>query len=219
MDKDRLIEALRETGISQSELARKAGVTQGAINQIVNGRTSRSKFAPEIANALGVPLPWLLGIADRDGNIDQARLASTPAVEEPDYVQLVELDIGFGMGGGTFVSEHVEHNPRIFDPTWITEITRSPASMLFIARGLGDSMMPTLLDNDTLIVDRGQRTITQQDRIWAVTYGELGMIKRVRRMPSGQYMLMSDNPAISPIEAAPDEIHVVGRIVWIGRKA
>jgi phage repressor protein C with HTH and peptisase S24 domain len=29
---------------------------------------------------------------------------------------------------------------------------------------------------------------------------------------------MSDNTAVSPIEAAEDEIHVVGRVIWIGRK-
>ena len=132
---------------------------------------------------------------------------------------MIELDIGYGMGGGTFLTEFGDHQPRVFDLTWLSEITRSPPEMLFIARGLGDSMMPTLLDNDTLIVDRAQRTITQQDRIWAVSYGELGMIKRVRRLPSGQYLLMSDNPSIGPIEATPDEVHVVGRIVWIGRKA
>jgi phage repressor protein C with HTH and peptisase S24 domain len=44
------------------------------------------------------------------------------------------------------------------------------------------------------------------------------MIKRVRRLPSGQFQLNSDNPAVSAIEATDDELFVVGRVVWIGRR-
>lgn len=211
MKRNRMMEAMYKREMTQSELARRAGVTQGAINQIVTGKTAKSKYAPEIARALGVSVDWLMG-----NDVPSGIRGSVPDV---DFVQLTEVDVGYGMGGGTFIEEYGEQTPRVFDPTWLREITKTPPEMLFIARGIGDSMMPTLLDNDTLIVDRGQRTITQQDRIWALTYGELGMIKRVRRLPSGQFQLMSDNPSISSIEALADEINVVGRIVWIGRKA
>src|SRR3546814_6315379 len=37
-----------------------------------------------------------------------------------------------------------------------------------------------------------QKDIGQQDRIWALAYGDLGMIKRVRRLPGGTYRLRSD---------------------------
>jgi len=204
------MEALYKREISQSELARRLGITQGAIAQILSGRTAKSKYAPEIARALGVSLDWLNG--------EDVPSGIRGNVVDVDFVQLTELDVGYGMGGGTFIDEHMEHQSRVFDPAWIRAITRSPPELLFVARGIGDSMMPTLLDNDTLLVDRGQRKITQQDRIWALTYGELGMVKRVRRQPSGQFLLMSDNQAIPPIEAAADEINVVGRIVWIGRR-
>ena len=211
VDLPRLADAMKAASLSQSDLARAAGVTQGAINQLVTGRSRTSRFLPAIARALGVSVDWLEGEDVRSGQ----RLRS----QEVDFVQLAEVDIGFGMGGGTFLEDHaVEAIDRVFDPTWLQAITRSAPEMLFIARGIGDSMMPTLLDSDTLIVDRGQRTITQQDRIWALTYGELGVIKRVRRLPSGAHLLMSDNQTVPPIEATADEVHVVGRIAWIGRK-
>lgn len=44
------------------------------------------------------------------------------------------------------------------------------------------------------------------------------MIKRVRRTPQGSYLLMSDNPTISPIEAVDGELAVLGRVIWIGRR-
>jgi hypothetical protein len=77
-------------------------------------------------------------------------------------------------------------------------------------------MMPTILDDDDVLVNRADRGIRQQDRIWALGYGELGMIKRVRRLPSGLFQLNSDNPAVTPIEATEDELFVVGRVIWIG---
>lgn len=210
MDKNRLLEAMYKRGLSQSDLARAIGVTQGTINQLISGRTAKTRYAGEIARALQVSVDWLNG--------HDAPSGLQVKMPDVDFVQLTELDIGYGMGGGTFIEECGEHSPRVFDPSWIRDVTRSPPEMLFLARGLGDSMSPTLLDNDIVIVDRGQRTLTQQDRIWAVTYGELGMIKRVRRRPDGTVLLMSDNTTVPPIEASAGEVNIVGRIVWVGRK-
>lgn len=209
---ERLIEAMRARGISQSELARRTKLTQGAIYQIITGATKKSAWLPDIARELGVPLDWLQGSA--------ADETATEHEQRTDTAEIIELDIGYGMGGGTFIEEqNAEQVRRAFDLGWLRDVTRSPPQMLFLARGIGDSMMTTLLDNDTLMFDRGFRAINQQDRIWALTYGELGMVKRVRRRPDGVHLLMSDNPAISPIEAVDGEFNVVGRLIWIGRKA
>lgn len=58
---ERLQEALDAKGWSQGKLARAVGVTQGAISQILLGKTHRSKFLPEIAEELGVSMRWLAG--------------------------------------------------------------------------------------------------------------------------------------------------------------
>ena len=58
---ERLQEALDVKGWSQGRLARSIGVTQGAISQILVGKTLRSKFLPEMAEALGVSMRWLAG--------------------------------------------------------------------------------------------------------------------------------------------------------------
>ena len=58
---DRLQEALDTAGWSQGRLARTIGVTQGAISQILLGKTRRSKFLPDIADVLGVSVRWLTG--------------------------------------------------------------------------------------------------------------------------------------------------------------
>jgi phage repressor protein C with HTH and peptisase S24 domain len=55
---------MKEMGMTQAELADKIGVTQGAISQMINGGTSRTRFLPMIAEALAVNFAWLSGSSD-----------------------------------------------------------------------------------------------------------------------------------------------------------
>lgn len=71
---DRLEQAMEAKGYSQSSLAREIGATQGAIQQIISGRTKTSRLLPEIADALGVSVQWLKGKSD-----DMAGAAPAPA--------------------------------------------------------------------------------------------------------------------------------------------
>lgn len=129
-----------------------------------------------------------------------------------------EIDIAFALGGGSFVDGPVKEAMVPFRKDWLDRITRYGPADVFLTRGDGDSMMPTILDDDDVLVNRADRAINRQDRIWALIYGDLATIKRVRRTPTGRFMLMSDNAAISPIEATEEELRIVGRVVWIGRR-
>lgn len=129
-----------------------------------------------------------------------------------------KLDLDFALGGGAFVDGDVGTTLVPFRSDWLDRLARYLPADLFLTRGDGDSMMPTILDEDDVIVNRADNVITKQDRIWALGYGHLATIKRVRRMADGRFLLMSDNPNVSPIEAVEGELHVVGRVVWIGRR-
>jgi len=37
-------------------------------------------------------------------------------------------------------------------------------------------------------------------------------------LPSGAYRILSDNPSVPPIDAFDEEMQVVGRVIWIGRR-
>lgn len=211
--------AMAAKNMSQSALARDINVSQGAIAQILSGDTKRTKALPEIATALGVSVRWLLGEAD-DPSPDAVALPTREILaQEFNLTPIRQVDIGYAMGGGTFIEDNPDTLWRHFDTDWIRTLTRSSPDLLFIANGIGDSMIPTLMDNDTLLFDRGQNAINQQDRIWAFAYGELGMVKRIRRQPNGNFLVISDNPAVADFEAADDEMFVIGRLIWIGRRA
>lgn len=212
-------DAMRAKAMSQSELARRIGVVQGTIAQILSGDTARSKYLAEIADELGVSVRWLRGDSDDPSPAGALSQTRAVAVEELGLTPIKQIGLGYALGGGSFIDDHLETKIRHFDTEWLESLTRSGPNLLFLANGIGDSMVPTLLDNDTLLIDRGQNRIDQQDRLWAIAYGELGMVKRIRRLPSGRYLIISDNPAVADFEADAEDMFVIGRLIWIGRRS
>lgn len=47
-------------GLSQEDLARKAGTTQQAIQQAEKGRARQPRYLPALAQALDIPLEWMM---------------------------------------------------------------------------------------------------------------------------------------------------------------
>jgi phage repressor protein C with HTH and peptisase S24 domain len=47
-----------------------------------------------------------------------------------------------------------------------------------------------------------------------VRVGEALMVKRLDTARPGRIALLSDNPAYRPVELAPDQLEVIGRVVW-----
>lgn len=56
------------------------------------------------------------------------------------------------------------------------------------------------------------------DRIWVLTWGGMGMVKRLRGRPDGGLTLISDNPSVPDEIPYDGEAHVIGRVVAIVRK-
>lgn len=215
---DRLQEAMSDAGLDQPALARKVGCTQGAISQILLGNTQRSRYLPDIADKLGVSLQWLKG--DSDNRDPAAPPAPTKAdvAAHFDLALVPQLDLGYSMGGGSVFESYEQTGFVPFKRGWLRALAAGSFDQLFVARGEGDSMLPTIMDGDVVLIDTAQGEVRKQDRIWAVAYGDLGMIKRVRRLPDGSFSLMSDNPAVSAVNAVQEEMRVIGRVVWIGRR-
>jgi phage repressor protein C with HTH and peptisase S24 domain len=202
-------------------LARKAGIPSSTFYDNLNkGVISKTDVAVKVAAALGVSVDWLLtGRGGASNGSDHAVVMHDAALAERLGLKLIpEVEITYSLGGGAIAEDYPDSRMVPFRQDWLDRLTRGFKADVFLARGVGDSMMPTILDDDDVLVNRADNVIRQQDRIWALGYGELGMIKRVRRLPNGQFQLNSDNAAVSPIEAAEDEVFFVGRVIWIGRR-
>jgi phage repressor protein C with HTH and peptisase S24 domain len=137
---------------------------------------------------------------------------------EHGLVFLEEIDLPLGMGA-SFLDGHPEVLGVVpFKADWLHGLHEGPLDRLKVTRGRGDSMQPTIMDGDIVLVDTAHRRIDDQDRIWAVAYGDLGMIRRIRVTPRGTWLLMPDNSVVRPDEVGDGEVHVIGRVIWIGRR-
>ncbi len=144
-------------------------------------------------------------------------LPSAEAIaEQLDLVPLEEVDLDYGLGaayGDTPVSVQVHRMPRLL----MEAMSESPSTSLFVTRGVGDSMQPVINHGDLVIIDRSQRTIGRDDQIWALAISGMHTIKRVR-IRGNEVRLLSPNPDVGNDVATADEVHVIGKVVFVGRR-
>lgn len=212
---DRLAAALQRKGMSQSALARTAGVSATTINKLARGVSHNSAHIYAIARALDVSPAYLVGETEDYGDASTVPAALPP--RDPDSVELVELDLAFGMGA-TFLDVPVNAKKAQFSRRWLRNFTNAPPDKLFFAHGTGDSMMPTINDRDMLLIDASDLSIRMADQMWAISYCGLGMIKRLRYGKDGGVRIMSDNPSVREDTAYDGELHLIGRVVAIIRR-
>lgn len=213
---ERIAERLEATSLSQSELARRVGVSQQTIHKLISGASRSSSQLHRIARELGTTAEYLSG--ETDDASKGALPAPTPAAiaEQLDLVGIQQIDLAYGLGQ-TFTDGHVEIDVLQFPRLWVETITSSPPSYLTWARARGDSMRPTICDGDLVLLDRSQRKVMEPDALWAFTVGDLGAIKRLR--PKGdRMMILSDNKKVPNDEEPIDEVNIVARVVFIGRR-
>lgn len=211
-----------ELGISGAELARRVGLKQPTISALMSGKSRSSSHLHLIARALETTVEYLLGETDDPSPAAEVKDRQLgyrgPPVEASPTVELQEIDLAYGMGG-TFLDDiPVKAETMRFTRDWLRNFTNSPPEHLFFARGAGDSMAPTILDSDMVLVDRSQDTPRMGDQIWAIAFGGVGMIKRLRPHPDGTVRILSDNPQVPDDRAADGEMFIIGRVVAVVRK-
>ncbi|MFN3644795.1 MAG: helix-turn-helix domain-containing protein [Gemmobacter sp.] len=84
--RQRLARAVEDARMSQSALARAAGVDRSTISQLLSGSSTRlpnAQVAAECAQALGVSADWLLGLTDRRERTAELLAASITMTEAP----------------------------------------------------------------------------------------------------------------------------------------
>lgn len=146
-----------------------------------------------------------------------------PADQDTDDVEIDFIDLAYGMGG-TFLDVHeseIERERMKFSRAWLRKFTHSSPRLVFASEGSGDSMMPTIHDRDIVVIDRGVRDPADVtgERIWAIVFAGVGMLKRLRPLPDGSVRIMSDNQAIRDEVATDGDLHIVGRVVAIVKRA
>lgn len=206
--KSELLAKVEGAAASRADIARVLKVAPARITELYKGERDLSfDEARKLIRHYNLEAE-----AAHAGATDFAELAA-----ENGIAMVEEVDLALGLGAGYL--DYTESKGFVpFRSDWLQGLFRGKLESLKVTRGKGDSMRPTILDGDIILIDLSQRAIDEQDVLWAVAYGELGMVKRVRQTSRSSYLLMADNPVVPPIEAVDGEMQVVGRVVWIGRR-
>lgn len=200
-----IFETLDRLQLKQRDLARALGIEENKISKARAGE--RQLKVGEVLRAK----KWL------ENRIQQPDSEPTSMAGGGEIVEITQIDLSLAMGSGTEVDSYIEETAVQFDLGYIRSFTKSPPSALRLARGVGESMQPTLLSNDMVWIDTSQRSLNQHDRIWAVSIFGAAAIKRLRRVSESEILVMSDNPLVPDQQVDAQDVAIAGRVIRFAR--
>jgi phage repressor protein C with HTH and peptisase S24 domain len=206
----RLLALSEERGVSLSSLSALLGRNASYLQQFVrkgsprkleeNDRRTLAAFFGVDESELGAPEEKSLAIAQGSGSARRG-----------DWVEVPRLPLGASAGPGAFALEEQPVDAFRFSTRWLRSQGFDPAMLSAIAVA-GDSMEPLLRDGDEILVDRTPRPL--RDGIHVIRVGDALMVKRLQSGLPGLLVLESENPAYRSIELPPEDVAVIGRVVW-----
>lgn len=195
-----------------SVIAKRAGVDPGTLQKKLNGQ-DHNRLSQRTLEKLQAAYPSYPGWTRGGEWMDP----KTKDAQGSDIVELEQVDLRYGMGGG-YADGPVQIERRAFSREWLRSITSTATRHLVWAIGDGDSMEPTIRAGEIVLIDKTPETSGLNDRIWALTNGDISMIKRVRLQREGMVELLSDNRTVPPETHQRDDITFVGRVIAVVRK-
>ena len=139
-----------------------------------------------------------------------------PDFHAEDFVFIRRVDGRISAGNG-IIPDDTADVQCAFRRDWIKRKGGSPSRMSLISVS-GDSMEPTLLSGDLVLVDHSRITVAPQGGIYAISLDQGIMIKRLQLLfPQNKVRILSDNQHYEPIDADPDHVKINGKVIWFGR--
>lgn len=220
-----------KAGLTLEQLSERSGVDVGTISALENRDSSRSKFASPIARGLGMTVEML---EDESQDLDVRALLAAPVSycqlpvgvpalhkEQPPtgYVRLQHLSPKPSMGHGAVLTEpvHVVQHLDVLESWVMQKVGSTDYQRIKILTGCGQSMQPTIQDQDLVFVDTEQRFIDMPGIYVLDVCGRL-LLKRALILSTGTLVLKSDNTTEFPDEEhidlniAGDTVNIAGRV-------
>lgn len=208
---ERLKLAREAAGLTQPELANKAGVSQGTIGNIEAGLRKRPRDLLSIAAALGVAPEWL---ETGKGLMHLHQSREVNLENNPDYPSIRRVRFKLSAGATGFAVDYQDDagSPLAFRRDWYERRGFKPHQLLATSV-INGSMEPGLYDGDTVIVNTAQ-TEPKDGVVFAVNYEGEMVVKRLVR-DDGQWWLSSDNPDQRryPRKICHEGVKLIGEIV------
>ncbi len=227
MDKigERLRNARESLGYAQKSMAEAVGSKLRSWQDYEAGNKTPGSQVIAGLSALGVDANWVLtGRGEMMQRSVQTVLEATAntMLDADTYAMVPFYDVQASAGHGALVGAVEVKDWLVFRRDWLERELHASESDLYLIEVDGESMEPTLRPGDTILVDhRSQGQITR-DGIYVLRMDGTLLVKRLQRLPGRLVRVSSDNPAYQPFELSldndTDDLAIVGRVVWTGRR-
>ena len=152
---------------------------------------------------------------------DTTGLAESSAAyhQMQDYTLVDCYQVFASAGFGATVSDELKTEPMAFRTDWLKKEGLAP-ERLAVIRAKGDSMEPTISNNDIILVNLCNGDALR-DGLYVLRIGDSLLVKRLQFDPFGGFKIISDNPGYETQVVTKDQrpdVHIVGRVAWAGKK-
>jgi phage repressor protein C with HTH and peptisase S24 domain len=202
-------------------LAKEAGLTPTTVLRPYNA-TATTRLSQPTRDKLRSKFPefpgWRNEHSDHFGMMGER---PDPNERPEELVYIREVDIRLAMGDGQVIEDYPATQLVPFNLNFVRTFSSSPIERLLIMTGHGDSMEPTFLRSDLLMIDTSDREPKVGDQFWAFHYAGLGYVKRIRTVREdgrNRYELISDNKEVPNQTAEIEDVYIIGKVVWVGRR-
>lgn len=197
---------LQEKNKTQEWLCQQTGlVVQSMRNRIYMNRFPSLEETIKILSAFDMTVEEFYGIENKHktSDVDNYHLRTIPVSDQV-----------FSAGRGQYVPDYEEIKEYIAVPK---ELSDYPGE-LAACRVRGDSMEPTLYDDDIIICDNRCYDGNLVDGIYILLLNGQGFVKRLQRTANG-VKLISDNKRYDPIFVGEgDVLNILGRVRFVIHK-
>jgi len=224
------LKELRQIGnLSQEEMAKILEITLQTYNRYEKGhRIPDAEILNRLVQSFGVNLNWLItgegemfihkDTSPPQENAKEVLSLSNSEYIGEDYILIPMVDGAISAGNGLAPIEYSEIEIKLaFRKDWLQR--KGDYRKMSLIRVEGDSMEPTLFSGDIVLVDGNKSYVDLNGGIYAIYVNDAIMIKRIQLLFNEKKLkIISDNSKYEPIVVSPDDIHVIGKIIWIGRE-
>jgi phage repressor protein C with HTH and peptisase S24 domain/DNA-binding XRE family transcriptional regulator len=220
---------ITEHDLSNVKLSRILGLSTSSIDSYRRGiKTPKFNTLAFIQNTYKISLDWIVdGLASQF--TDDRRAEPFPG----DKVQCAESDIRSDKGvvlpgefvfipqmagtirNGGLAPDDTTEMRIAFRRDWIAR--KGYPQNMSIIKIQGDSMEPTLLSGDLVLVDHS-KDATTRGGLFAITIDQEILIKRIQPLRGSKLLVISDNEKYTTLEIAAENIHINGKVIWFARE-
>ena len=208
--------------LSQERFAKSLGIHKNTLVRYEKGeRLPDSRFLARVCKTYRVNPAWLL-TGTGPMRLDSFRPASRCPYEEGTRCTHVSLGAAkLTEANRTPTLSESRESVLQFKREWLQQEFQADPEDLCLLYVDSRAMEPTLSPGDLVLVNkRDVRPV--RDGLYLLRLQDSLTIKRLQPMPGGTIRVSSDNPAYEPIfipkHPPAKDIHIVGRVVWAGRR-